>query len=91
MPVTQDYYKLQDATHFLVQDVALACGGILPSSMAGGSVIVMASRREVQDANWWADLQTLPDYPPVGLVVQAVGKDFSASKLSKRIAPAACL
>ena len=55
----------------------------MPSGMSGS--FVLARRCEVECPKWVAELQ-----PPLGLIVQAVGKDFSASKLSKSVVPEVC-
>ena len=73
----------QEATVISTQDAALACGGTVPSGMTGN--FVLARRCEVECPKWIAELQ-----PPLGLIVQAVGKDFSASKLSKSVVPEVC-
>ena len=73
----------QEATVFAIEDAALACGGTVPAGMGGS--FVLARRCEVECPKWIAELQ-----PPLGLIVQAVGKDFSASKLSKSVVPEVC-
>ena len=78
----------QDATHIELETPALACDGDLPGGVAG--IFVLARREEVCSAAWWDELTTSSGEFPVGMIVQAVGKDVNASKLSKSVVPAVC-